>query len=280
MKLSYFDLHCDTLYERWRAPSTPKHLDRAGDFAARRQIYAVWSEHSLSADEAYRQFFEIVKAVPLPPDGMLAVEGGELLGEDLSRLDALAAYDLAYLTLVWRDECAIGGAWNTDKGLTPFGRKAVRRLGELGILPDLSHASDATFYDTVELTDTFIVTHSNSRAICPHGRNLTDEMFGIVRDAHSLVGINLCPAFLREDGNAGIADVMAHIEHFLALGGEHTLCFGCDFDGIGHTPAGIGGPADLYAVAEQMAKAGYSDTLIGKIFYDNANQYFQKEDKI
>ena len=278
-ELSYYDLHCDTLYERYRTPQKPKMLDRTAPFVHRKQIYAVWSEHDLSPDEAYEQFFQIVQNVPLPPDGYLAIEGGALLGEELGRLDVLAGYGLKYLTLVWRDRCALGGAWNTDEGLTHFGRAVVERLEALGIIPDLSHASDAMFYDTAALTDTFIASHSNSRAVCSHRRNLTDEMFSIIRDAGGLVGISMCPAHLSESGTADIADVLRHIEHYLSLGGEHTVCFGCDFDGIETTPDGISGPADLYRIADAMLRIGYSQSLIDALFYNNANDYFCKKAK-
>lgn len=272
MILPYFDLHCDTLYERYRRKGKVLHLDKDGDFHPRRQIYAVWTEHGISADEAYLQFFKIADGAP---DGaMLAVEGGQLLANDLSRLDTIAEYDPLYFTLVWQDACPIGGAWNTDEGLTAFGKDVVLRLGELGIIPDLSHASERMFWDVAEITDTFIATHSNSRAVCAHKRNLSDEQFITVRDNGGVVGISLCPYHLRDGGGADVTDVMKHIEHYLALGGERAVCLGCDFDGIAETPEGLGCPAELYALADAMARAGYNDGLIRDIFYNNANNYF------
>lgn len=272
-RLSYFDLHCDTLYERFVRPHTPKHLDNAGDFLKRKQIYAVWSEHKLTPDVMYNNFFEIAKL--LPDGGRLAVEGGELLGDDITRLDALAAYDLAYFTLVWADSCPIGGGWNTNEGLTDFGRNVVKRLGELKIAPDVSHASEEMFWDVAELTDRFIATHSNSRSVCGHGRNLTDEQFAHIRDVGGVVGISMCPHHLSETGSADIADVMRHIEHYMSLGGESVVCLGCDYDGIPETPRGLCGPAELYNLADEMARAGYGDGLINAVFYENANNYFK-----
>ncbi len=272
-KLSYFDLHCDTLYERFMRPSTPKHLDCEGDFLKRKQIYAVWSDHKLTHDVMYENFFGIAKL--LPEGGRLAVEGGELLGDDITRLDALSAYDLAYFTLVWADSCPIGGAWNTDEGLTDFGAAVVRRLLELDITPDVSHASERMFWDVAALTDRFIATHSNSRAVCDHRRNLTDEQFCHIRDKGGVVGISMCPHHLSEKGSADQTDVMRHIEHYMSLGGEGTVCLGCDFDGITETPEGLGSPAELYKLADEMAKAGYGDSLINAVFYENANNYFK-----
>ena len=272
-QLSYFDLHCDTLYERFMRPNTPKHLDDGGDFLRRQQIYAVWSDHKLAPDAMYNNFFEIAKL--LPEGGRLAIEGGELLGDDITRLDALARYDLAYFTLVWADVCPIGGGWNTDEGLTDFGKDVVRRLSELKIVPDVSHASEAMFWDVAELTDRFIATHSNSRAVCEHKRNLTDGQFCHIRDIGGVVGISMCPYHLSGKGSADVTDVLSHIERYMSLGGESTLCLGCDFDGITETPEGLGGPGQLYKLADEMAKAGYSDSLINAVFYENANNYFK-----
>ena len=272
-QLSYFDLHCDTLYERFMRPDTPKHLDDEGDFLRRKQIYAVWSDHKLAPDVMYNNFFRIAKL--LPGGGRLAVEGGELLGDDITRLDALARCDLAYFTLVWADVCPIGGGWNTDEGLSDFGIDVVRRLGELKIVPDVSHASERMFWDVAELTDRFIATHSNSRAVCDHRRNLTDEQFCYIRDKGGVVGISMCPYHLCDKESADVTDVLRHIEHYMSLCGEGTVCLGCDFDGIEKTPVGLTGPGRLYKLAEEMAKAGYSDSLIDAVFYENANNYFK-----
>lgn len=272
-KLSYFDLHCDTLYERFMRPGTPKHLDDAGDFLERKQIYAVWSDRKLAHEAMYDNFFKIADL--LPEGGRLAIEGGELLGDDITRLDVLSRYDLAYFTLVWADTCPIGGGWNTDEGLTEFGKEVVRRLSELKIVPDVSHASERMFWDVACLTHRFIATHSNSRAVCEHRRNLTDEQFSHIRDIGGVVGVSMCPYHLSDKGSADVTDVLRHIEHYMSLGGEGTVCLGCDFDGIEETPEGLTGPGQLYKLANEMAKAGYSDSLIHAVFYENANNYFK-----
>ena len=277
MKLSYFDLHCDTLYEKYRDHNCKTQVDREKtDFEQYIQAYAIWSGHGDPPDTAYKRFTQIAESARLPEGSFLAVEGAELLGHDLSRLETLKKYGVKYLTLTWQDENAVGGAWNTDAPLTEFGKELVKALPKYGIIPDLSHASDRVFYGVAEMTDVFIATHSNSRAICNHGRNLTDGMFKILRDNHSLVGVSLCPAHLREGGGADISDVMKHIEHYLSLGGEKTVCFGCDFDGT-MPPPDLAGPHMMYKIADFMASRGYGDALIADIFFNNANNYFNNK---
>ncbi len=277
MKLKYFDLHCDTLYEKYMHPENKTQVDlEKTDFDRYYQAYAVWSGHGLMPDEAYKRFITIAENAVLPEGSFLAVEGADLLGNDLSRLDSLKKYGVRYLTLQWQDENAVGGAWNTDKGLTDFGKELVRRLLWYDIIPDVSHASDRVFYDVAELTDRFIATHSNSRAVCPHGRNLTDEMFTILKNNSSIVGISCCPYHLRDSGNASVDDIIRHIEHYFSLGGEKTVCFGCDFDGT-TPPPDLAGPHEMYKIAEHLAQLNYSDEQINDIFFQNANNYFKIE---
>lgn len=275
MKLPYFDLHCDTLYEIYKNPGRKKQLEPGKlTYQPYRQIFAIWTEHGLAPDAAFEQFLAIHKQAALPPGGILAVEGGLLLGQQAERLAILADCQVKVLTLMWKDLCPLGGAWNTEQGLTEFGRQIVSLCGDLGILPDVSHASDNAFYDVAALTPRFIATHSNARAVCPHRRNLTDEMFDIIKNNGGLVGISMCPDHLAEHGKAGLADILKHIEHYMALGGEDTVCFGCDFDGIETTPDGISGPQDLDKVAQALLGLGYTDLQVRKLFYENANRYF------
>ncbi|MCI8590580.1 MAG: hypothetical protein HFE77_07730 [Clostridiales bacterium] len=277
MTLPYFDLHCDTLYERYKHPEKPTQLSPDGLFyQPYRQVFAIWSEHGLSSDEAFDQFMHIKAQAKVPEGSLLAVEGGALLGQKINRLKCLADEQIRILTLMWKDTCALGGAWNTDIGLTDFGKEVVLACLPLGIIPDVSHASDQAFYDTASLTPHFIATHSNARAVCDHPRNLTDDMFTIIKNNHGLVGISMCPHHLAKDGHADLTDVLRHIEHYMALGGENTICFGCDFDGIETTPNGIDGPQDLEHIANKMLKLGYTEKQVRNLFYENAHHYFEK----
>ena len=272
MSLSYFDLHCDTLHERLLGHSG-LHLDRDGKWAKRKQIYAVWSDFSKSPDEQYENFFKAASL--LPEGGMLAVEGGDLLGGDINRLDAILREGIVYFTPVWRDENEIGGAWNTDVGLTDFGREVVKALAAHGVAVDLSHASDRLFYDTMGLTDNVIASHSCSRAVCSHGRNLTDGMFRTLVGMNSRVGVSLYPFHLNGTDKADVTDAVRHIDRYMSLGGQTTVCLGCDFDGIEVTPTDITCPAELYRLADALGREGYSDSLIEAIFYENANTFFE-----
>jgi len=181
------------------------------------------------------------------------------------------------MTLTWNSSCEIGDGADakSPKGLTNFGKEVIAEMERQNIAIDISHASDALFYDVASLTaKPFLATHSNSRTLCGHRRNLTDEPFQVIRDRGGLVGINFVPEFLNESGIADLQDVLKHVEHFLALGGERCLAVGSDFDGIGTLPSGITGVESIENLAEEMLRHNYSENLVHSILFDNAYHFF------
>ncbi|MCC8169760.1 MAG: dipeptidase, partial [Oscillospiraceae bacterium] len=111
--------------------------------------------------------------------------------------------------------------------------------------------------------------HSNSRRICSHRRNLSDRQFKIICASGGCVGINFYPKFLSDDGNAGIDDIVKHIEHFMALGGENHIGIGADFDGVDYLPNGIRGCEDTYKVFERLLQLNYKEEQVEKISHKN-----------
>ncbi len=295
--IKYFDLHCDTLYKAYtdRVSLYDNSLDisfsKLPDFKSYTQILAVWSKHDLTEEQAFSDFLkildynrnELISFSECNKDFsyILAVEGGKLLCNNIERLKTLYEKGVRFLTLVWQDKCCIGGAHNTSSGFTDFGFEVLSECFDIGIIPDVSHASDKMFYQTAERAKMhckpFVATHSNSRTICDHSRNLTDDMFLTVKNCGGIVGISMAPQHLMENGDAtgvavGIADVLKHIEHYLSLGGEDVLCFGCDFDGIDTKPEEINGIESIPYIYEEMIKH-YSEETVEKIFYKNANNF-------
>ena len=180
------------------------------------------------------------------------------------------------MTLTWNGSCEIGdGALvKHPSGLTEFGRQVVRNMEEYKMAVDISHASDPLFYEVAEMaTRPLVASHSNSRAVCSHPRNLTDEQFGMIRDSGGLVGLNFYPAFLENSGEASYLSVLKHAEHFLSLGGEETLSIGSDFDGA-DMPNGIRGIQDIGILYEAFLKHGYKEDIVKAIFFENAYKFF------
>lgn len=311
MNLRLFDLHCDTLYECNKQNKSlvsndlNLSLKRLSEYERFCQVLAMWSDPKDSEDENYRNFFmarellarqlseaeKLGISVRLCQDShtlaeaedqgsmavMLAVEGGRLLRDDISRLDNLYEAGVRFLTLVWNKTCKIGGAHDSDEGLTDFGREVVLRCFELGIIPDVSHASAKMTNEVLEMCEksgkVCVATHSNSYAVRNHRRNLDDASFRRISRLGGIVGISLAPNHLTSGDKCTIDDIVAHIERYLSLGGEDTVCLGCDLDGVGHLPEGIDNVSDLYKIADKLAQNNYNEILIDKIFYANARNF-------
>ncbi len=205
---------------------------------------------------------------------LLAVEGAELL----HAVTPEEAYrdGVRVVTLTWNYPNALGGSCITGGGLTEKGRAFVRRANTLGIVIDVSHGSDALFFDVAETSQKpFIASHSNARAVYPHRRNLTDEQFCTLVKAGGVAGVNLYAAFLA-DGTCTLTDVIRHIEHFFSLGGERNVCLGGDLDGCDSLPQGICGVQDVSLLAEELARLGYADSLIYDLFYNNLSRVIRE----
>ncbi len=201
---------------------------------------------------------------------LLSVEGADLLDCDPDRIGTAADWGVRLLNPVWNHPNVLCGTnkHDTDRGLSQQGCDFIRRLEEHAIYADVSHMSDPGFWDLIGMTHRPVVaSHSNSRAVCPHPRNLTDDMFRAIRDSGGVVGINLYSAFVGQTGS--MEELVAHVEHFLALDGEKTLCMGGDLDGCETLAAGMKGVQDVPQLHEALAARGYSKDLLEDIFWNN-----------
>lgn len=207
---------------------------------------------------------------------VLTVEGGAVLCGQLERIELLRRRGVRILTLVWNGENELGSGNKSPKGLTPFGRAAVRRLEQAGIIVDCSHLNDRGFDDLCEVSGRpFIATHSNARAVCAHPRNLTDRQICEIVRRGGLIGLNYYKDFLRLEGEAALDDLFRHIVHFLSLGAEEVLALGSDFDGA-VLPEALDRVEKIPALWEYLAGRGLSETLLEKLFFRNAFRFFQR----
>ena len=163
------------------------------------------------------------------------------------------------------------------KKVSEYGKQCVTEFVNRGIIIDISHASDKTFYDVAEITSAPIVaSHSNARKICSHRRNLTDEQLTEIIKREGIVGINFHKDFLNNDKTeASLKDVLLHTEYILSLDGKNAVCIGSDFDGADpiNELNSIRKISDLY---ESYIKIGYNEQLVQKIMYYNAYNFFSR----
>lgn len=210
-----------------------------------------------------------------PFASVLTVEGGSVLAGKLENVGKLHELGVRMITLTWNAENELCGGCGTDKGFTSFGRSAVGEMERLGIAVDVSHLSDRGFAELCEFSARpFVASHSNSRAVCAHRRNLTDGMFAAIKERGGLVGLNYYKNFITEDGESdSIGDLLRHVHHFLELGGEDTLALGSDFDGA-EMPAYLDSFEKVEHLEEAMEKSGIPAGVVEKIRCGNALRFF------
>lgn len=310
MKL--IDLHCDTAKCMYHSKSTLlsnnlhislEHIKKYENYA---QFMAFFTPNKLTNDEGFYHFLEnygyfmaeIVENkdnIAIVCDGsqidqhweagrctvLISIEDARILNGNIDRLDYLFQKGVRSVVLMWDGETCIGGSFNTTSGLTDFGKSVTRRCFDLGIVPDISHASEKTADDIIEIANQYnkpiIASHSNSYSVYPHPRNCRNHHFETIRNIGGIVGISLCYSHI-SDHNPTIDDIIRHIDYYMSLGGENTVCLGCDLDGA-KLPLGFSNITDLDKIATRMSNLGYSNNIIEKIFWKNAKTFIEKNIK-
>ena len=170
---------------------------------------------------------------------------------------------------------------NTRDGLTEKGKELVAEMECLGMIPDVSHLSDAGFYDVLEVTKKpFVASHSNARSVCPCVRNMTDDMIRRLAERGGVMGLNYCADFLEErpvgvENHGSVAAVARHAKHIAGVGGIEVLGLGSDFDGIS-TYEEIPGAQGMEALWEGMRREGFTESQLDRIFYRNVLRVYQE----
>lgn len=212
---------------------------------------------------------------------VLHMEGAEALQQNPDLLDVFYERGLRSIGPLWNRPSRFGHGLNakfphspdTGAGLTSDGKDFIRRCANKKMVIDVSHMNEKAFWNTVDiLQQPIVATHSNSHALCPQARNLTDPQLKAIRESKGMVGVNFDVAFLRSDGqrnaDTSIDVILEHLEYLMDHLGEEHVGFGSDFDGalIGTELEDVTG---LHRLIERMQQRGYSKTLIENICLNN-----------
>lgn len=242
---------------------------------------------------------------------LLTVEGGEACEGNIENLHYLYQQGVRMMTLTWNFPNEIGYPNFSEKldfytpdsthGLTSTGIQFVEEMERIGMIIDVSHLSDAGFYDVLHYTKKpFVASHSNARAVCPWVRNLTDDMIQKLADRGGVIGLNYCGDFLRDpfsnverdeikgkglssfagrrpapDSAATLEDIARHARHMADIGGVECIGLGSDFDGIPPYP-GCPKADSMTELADILVKAGFHESEVDKIFYENVFRLYRE----
>ena len=228
---------------------------------------------------------------------LLTVEEGAVCKGRVGNLRLLYRLGVRMLTLTWNFPNELG--WpnvrmpekgsetvpdfttpDREHGLTETGFDFLAEMERLGMIVDVSHLSDAGFWDVARTAKRpFVASHSNARAVCRHVRNLDDDMIRALAEKGGVTGLNFCPSFLEENKAGGIQGsldaITAHAGHIVNVGGEDCLGLGSDFDGI-PTNAAIPDTSYLPLLADALEKAGFSERQMDKIFSENVLRVYRE----
>ena len=203
---------------------------------------------------------------------MLGIENGLALGGELKNVEHFAQRGVVYITLCHNgdnDLCDSCRGCNTHGGVSRFGEQVIREMNRLGLMVDLSHAGDRSFYDALDISQTPIVcSHSSCRALCDHPRNLTDDQMRRLAAKGGVMQVTLYNGFLVKDGQATVLDAIAHLEHAIHVMGVDHVGLGTDFDGDGGI-CGLRDSSELLQFTRQLLARRYSERDIQKIWGGN-----------
>ena len=227
-----------------------------------------------SADDILRLKAQGKKAI------LRGIENGYAIGKDISLLEQFKRRGIVYMTLCHNgdnDICDSARGNEEHGGLSNFGREVVEQMNKLGILVDMSHASEKSFYDALELSKVPIVcSHSSARALCDHPRNLTDDQMRALAKADGVAQTTVYSGFLRSDGEATIIDAVEHLCHAAKIMGVEHVGLGTDFDGDGGVP-GLADASEIINFTRHLLRRQFSEQDIRLIMGGNFLRMLKKQ---
>lgn len=203
---------------------------------------------------------------------MLGIENGLALENDINNVKHFANRGIVYITLCHNgdnDICDSARGSNTHNGVSAWGEKVIKEMNAQGVMVDLSHAAEKSFYDALDISSTPIVcSHSNCKSLCNHPRNLTDDQLRQLAQKGGVAQITLYHGFVCKDGEATILDAMKHLEHAISIMGIDHVGLGTDFDGDGGI-RGLANSSELMNFTIELMRRRYSIEDMEKIWGGN-----------
>lgn len=284
--MKFFDLHCDTSYKCLRDNlsfsdnSLAVTQQKASAFNVWHQCFAVFvKDGTQNPFEYYKKTIENFKLELSDKNDNLTpiftVENGNLIENDISRIETLHNDGIRALTLTWNGENQIAGGADTDTGLKNFGIEVINELNKFNIMVDLSHLNKKSFYSAIEYANKPIITHSCLECVNANKRNIDDNQLDLLVQRGGLFGLCFYPVFLGE-GNV-FENIYKNIYHILDKGYENYLSIGSDFDGA-DMDASLCDISMVPILYRYLESKNIKEKILDKIFFYNAYNFFQKGD--
>lgn len=307
-KMKWMDGHCDVLWRMWEDPTKNFYDDNEKldvtysgliQSNVKLQMFAIFVPPTVPIGQRCREalkqvdlFYQRIiqdgtKMIPIRSmeevrelssekcAALLCLEGAEAIEGDLSLLRLFHRLGVRQVGLTWNvaNEVADGILEDRGGGLTKFGWDMLDEIRRLQMIVDVSHLSEAAFWEIVELDDLPVVaSHSNARAICHHKRNLTDEQIVALIQRKGLIGVNFVPYFVSQE-NPTIEGIIRHLDHIASLGGENAIFFGSDFDGFIKKVPGLESVKQLDHLKNKLLQK-YPERIVRKWGFENGYRFY------
>ena len=217
-------------------------------------------------DELWQNKFKGIKSV------VKGIENGYAIGSDIDNIDRFRSRGVAYMTLCHNgdnDICDSHKGNHEHNGLSEFGKRVVERMNRVGMMVDLSHASEKSFWDALECSSKPIIcSHSSSRALCDHTRNLTDEQMRALAASGGVAQVCMYSGFLKKEEDATVKDAVRHIMHMIDVMGVNHVGIGSDFDGGGGIP-GLEDASWFVSLTGRLMAEGLTDEQLSLLWGRN-----------
>lgn len=297
-----FDAHCDMLFKLWENPKMDAFKDdrlhvnisRLKNGYKNIQCFAIFIPENIPfiqrlnvAQQQINIFYQKilhqypeVKLIKTKSDltglkngeigAILTLEGCDAIGDQIENLELLYELGVRSVGLTWNyaNLVADGILEKRNAGITNFGKKVIRFLNKQRMWTDLSHASERSFWEALDIADYPIATHSNVYQLCSHVRNLKDEQIVALFQKKGVIGVTFVPFFTTEKPEPTVADLIKHIDYYCSLGGEDQIGFGSDFDGIDVTIGGLENYSCYQHLVNELLHH-YSESQVKKFLYQN-----------
>ncbi len=255
--------------------------------------YAVFADEMEKNKELISQVFSYRDIEKNMAEGrisaLLTVEEGEVCQGEIKKLEELYQLGVRMMTLVWNYDNSLSTSASDHTlpaprryrgnrpGLTETGMEFVQRMEDLGMIPDVSHMSDAGIADMLSITEKpFVASHSNARSLCPHQRNLTDDFLKRMGNKGCVIGANFFSRFLKKDAEfTEIEWIADHIFYMVNAAGSESVGLGSDFDGI-ECGLEMKDCSGIQTLADVLSRRGMSDEQIERVFYKNVLRLYRE----
>ena len=203
---------------------------------------------------------------------VLGIENGYAIGRDLTNVERFRKRGVVYMTLCHNgdnDICDSAKGQGEHGGVSPFGEQVIREMNRVGMMVDLSHAAEKSFYDAIEISKKPIVcSHSSARALCDHPRNLTDDQMRRLAQTGGVAQVTFYNGFLHPQSQATIDDAVNHLNHMVSVMGVEHVGIGTDFDGDGGVP-GLDSASQLINFTRRLLACHYSPSDLRLLWGEN-----------